>query len=189
MLLMLTFTCAVMGCSSVVSHHPIGNTPVVLVPEDWEGIWVIEDGVAFIKVFDSAQGVVRMAWVEEEDQDFRLRTITVKLMEGNAWQYWNIIAVDGTAIEEEYLWGKLEKHEQEIVVWFPELQPFKEAINAHTIQGEVREERQTGGMVITRKVLLHDSPQHILSVIEAHDTCIYFQCDDPGVLRRFGEEP
>lgn len=109
-----------------------------------------------------------MVWIEDEDHEFRLRTMTVKLMEGNKWQYWNIIAIDGAAVEAEYLWGKVEKHGQEVFFWLPALQPFKEAINAQTFQGELSEERQTDGMVISSKILLQDTPQHILSVIEAH---------------------
>jgi len=36
------------GCSTVVSQRPVGEMPVALNPEEWEGAWITPEGAPVV---------------------------------------------------------------------------------------------------------------------------------------------
>jgi hypothetical protein len=56
---------SLIGCESVLTTQPIGNTVVQLSPEQWQGTWLShEGGVATITVLDKDNGLLQASQIE-----------------------------------------------------------------------------------------------------------------------------
>ena len=56
------------GCDEVVTSSPLGETPVAVSEDDWEGMWVSDGGAIAIKVLDEARGELLVSFIEPDKE-------------------------------------------------------------------------------------------------------------------------
>lgn len=180
---------SVTGCSDVVSKHIVGNEPSVLHPEEWDGIWISEENALISRVRDPEQGIIQIAWIDDENDGFQMHTLTCKILKGNEWQFWNVIATDNEPVDEYYSWGRIEKDKMEIVLWIPDVEAFKEAVEKQKIQGEIEKYESDDFFfkISTEKVKLHDTSHKIVEFLETNTRDSYFFQEEALLLRKLGK--
>ena len=62
------------GCNAVYTSHPIGEKPVKLEVEDWEGTWLSADGFLVAKVTDSEMGILQVGFIGENKKGLEYET-------------------------------------------------------------------------------------------------------------------
>jgi hypothetical protein len=77
------------GCSAVLSTRPIGEQPLVLVAEEWDGTWTDSEDFLEIRVVDAEQGRLEAAWIEKDDEGFELERIEVLIRQSGETTFAN----------------------------------------------------------------------------------------------------
>ena len=188
-----TAVLAASACTRVTVTEPIGETPVLLESEDWEGLWsVIEDGdtgFLLIEVVDAANGELRVRNVATDpDSD----TTTVFLREGGGWTFAS--ARDADDSDDIFEWARVDRDNQRILYWEPVTSRFAELVREGLLPGTVQErelQRPPGstGEPVTelRGVTLSGlQPEHI-DLITSGDQGVLFDWDDPVIMIRMSD--
>ncbi len=125
------------ACAVVTSENIIGGAAVQLSPEAWNGMWRNEDTALHIKVVDAENGLVKIAWFEDKDNDLKPESITVQITKGEKWEYLTLL--DGSLYKdlEKYCWGRIEKEGERILFWLPDPERFELAVQSDILQGKV----------------------------------------------------
>lgn len=170
------------GCANVVSQHPIGTESYTASPDTWDGTWLSEGEFIKIKVIDAANGIVRLAWVEEKDNDFKFESFTCQIRKSKDGLYVNVQAKPDDSLSGFYYWGKLKKEDHKILFWLPSVTAFNEASEAGKIQAIIeREDPDKSGNRRIKNIKLVDDPQVISDLVEG-DSGKYLDLEDPVVL-------
>ncbi|MBU1694052.1 MAG: hypothetical protein KKC51_08825 [Verrucomicrobia bacterium] len=124
------------GCSAVYSPHPVGTTPANIQPYEWEGTWLHSDGTFTVKVLDGSNGVLKIGWVGTEPHDLKYESTKIFLREGGGWTFASLEIADASN-STRYIWGKIAKNKNQVVVWGPDLAAFKTVVENDEIPGVV----------------------------------------------------
>ena len=124
------------ACNPVYVDSPIGETPLVLDPEEWEGTWRVEDDVILVDVLDSENGILRLAGVEKsEDGELEIEAITIYLRDGGDWIFASL--EDDNEGEPRYLWGVLRRSGDQVLELDPDRTKFRALVEAGTLPGRL----------------------------------------------------
>jgi hypothetical protein len=124
------------ACSVVYVLEPVGETPLVLDPEDWEGAWLLDDDVARIDVLDSENGILRIAGLEEDsDGELEIEAFTVHLREGGDWIFASVEVEDDE--ERGYLWGVVRHNGGQILALTPDIEKFRALVESGLLPGRL----------------------------------------------------
>lgn len=124
------------ACSPVYVDEPIGETPLVLDPEDWEGTWMVEDDAILVDVLDSESGILRISGIEKKkDGELEVEAFTIHLRESGDW----ILASleDDYEGEPRYLWGAIRRRGEQILQLDPDRTKFRALVEAGTLPGRL----------------------------------------------------
>lgn len=167
------------ACDVVLSTHPVGNEPVTLAAEEWQGTWITDDGAITLVVPDGPPGRLQLAWIEVKNEP-ELQTALVHVRSTGGWLFGSFEDEEAEKGQElaRYIWGRLVKDEGTILFWLPREERFRELVEAGVLPGEVDED----GDVLLAKL----GPQH-LAIIASEDRGALFEWDDPTILRRLGD--
>jgi len=170
------------ACDVVLSTDPVGNEPVTLAAEEWQGTWITDDGAITLVVPEGPPGRLLLAWIEVRDKP-ELETALVHVRSAGGWIFGSF--EDNEGKEEgagqrpaRYIWGRLVKDEGKILFWLPREERFRELVEAGVLPGEVDED----GDVLLGKL----GPEH-LAVVTSEDRGGLFAWEDPTILRRLGD--
>jgi hypothetical protein len=72
---------ALTGCHAVYTEQPIGATPAKLDPKTVNGLWIWDNGAMMVKVADPEKGRLALAWIDDKNDTFTLRTTTAFVRE------------------------------------------------------------------------------------------------------------
>jgi len=154
------------GCNTVTSTHPVGQTPLEIKPEEWEQTWVHTDGAITLEVLDGEKGLLRVAWIEEE----QLKSGDIYLHSSGDWFFASFKE------DQAYLWFRIVKEENQILFWIPSFEKFKSLVEEGVLPGEIK----------NSNVLLGElGPQH-LDIIKSEEHGVLFHWDEPLVFSRVG---
>jgi hypothetical protein len=163
------------GCSMVTSSRPVGDTPVLLDPSDWEGTWTAADGgPVVVRVEDARKGRLRLAWMEG-DREMALKTADVMLLKAGTWHFANL-REETKEGPPAYLFARVKKEKGLLIIWPPRPEQFARLINDKVLPGTVSKE----------KILLGElGPEH-MKIIVSEDRGVLFDWGNPIVLIRTG---
>ena len=135
MLLAAALAVILSGCVTVVAPKPIGDEPMKLKAEEWEGIWLtywaLDEPVALtIRVADPAKGELELAWIEEDEGQLVLTSWDVQLRRTNGWVFASIKLEgedhpDPESGEDWYLFFRIKNEDgRQITAWVPDSDMF-----------------------------------------------------------------
>ncbi|PKN24583.1 MAG: hypothetical protein CVU64_21800 [Deltaproteobacteria bacterium HGW-Deltaproteobacteria-21] len=130
---------AVSGCAAVSSIEPVGERPKELIVDQWDGTWIHRNEAVTIKVLDMQKGLLRVAWVEEQNGIFKLESRDVELRESGEWIFGNVVEKQEPA---SYYWGLVQKDEGQIAVWLPDPAQFAKLVQTGSLPGKVEKENK-----------------------------------------------
>jgi len=138
------------GCGSVLSGKPMGENPVVLNPADWQGTWASDEIVLLTTVLDSEEGILQAAWLERYEEGARFETVTGSVRQTGDWYFLSMEHVPENADDEEnavsdeeptaYVWGRIDNNGRRAIVWWPNLEQFREAVRNGRLPGRIKED-------------------------------------------------
>jgi hypothetical protein len=163
------------GCDSVTSTALVGEKPVSLVAEEWDGTWLNAEGAVTLKVTDASQGKLRASWIEESGDELKLETWNIQIRSSGSWSFANVRDDgDDQEIEERYLFTRVKKDNRQILFWMPDTDAFTAAVKAGQLPGEISDSN----------VRLTALNADHLAVIKSDQRPTLFDWDEPLVLLR-----
>lgn len=172
----------VSGCSNVVSKYPIGEVLYTPSAATLDGTWYSNGEFIKIKVIDDKMGLVKLAWLEEQEKNFTLETITCTLMKSGETLYVNVLDESEKSLKGYYYWGKLKIEDDKILFWLPSFDAFEQAVAAKKVTASVEKTApdKAGKKRVTDIKLIND-PKVILDLIQ-DEQWKYFEYEDPIIL-------
>lgn len=161
------------ACSSVYSINPVGEKPVHLELDEWNGNWLGANGVMTIRVKDAEHGILQVAWIE----DMELLQYQVQLLESGDWVFFNLREEED---DDGYFWGRVKKDSNSIILWDPEISKFRTLVEAGTLPGEVKKSGKDNEY--DSDVILGELTVEHLQIITSEKNGVLFDWDDPLVL-------
>ena len=169
--LALTF-CA--GCDYVVSKRPVGESPVALEESEWKGTWLHGDGPITVRIADAKEGRLEVAWVEEKEGALVLESVDAWLRESGEWIFASFAGIDGDLDQAGYLWGRLVREEDQLLLWWPRPEQFRRLVEEGLLPGKIED----------GDVLLGDlEPEH-LAIVTSEEHGMLFAWDEPMTFHR-----
>jgi hypothetical protein len=161
------------ACNAVYMDEPIGETPLVLDPEEWEGDWLIDDDVIRVDVLDAENGILRAAGIEErEDEKLEIEAVTIHFRDGGDWILASVELEDDG--ETRFVWGVVQRNGEQILALDPDIAKFRALVGDGTLPGHVDGEDVYLGPLEAEHVALILSEEH----------GFLFTFDDFGVATR-----
>ena len=186
MLLAVALAVVLSGC--VVAPNPIGDEPIKLKAEEWEGIWLDEDdedGVLTIRVADAAKGELEVGWIEEDEDRLVLKSYLFQLRRTGGWVFANT-KLEGEdhpnpeSGEDWYYFLRIENEDGvQITAWQPDTDRFDALIEESALPGQV-------GSYYDNTYLGELEPEHMAMIMSTERPL--FGCEEPLVLRRIRTE-
>ena len=178
-LLMLTIS----GCNEVFTARPIGEKPIELKAEDWNGTWFNSEGDSCsLKVVDEKNGMLEIAQLGWEGKEAKVFTMELQLREwGNC--------VFATAISSSpensgprdkskggYLWARIKRDGNVLIFWQPDVDKFTSLVKNGKLPGKVNDSKDKTSKSVDLGEL---TPEHVK--IFASDV---YDWDNPLILMR-----
>ena len=163
----------VCGCSAVYTSRPIGDRPLNIADnkEAWEGAWLHSDGAITVKVVDGSNGVLRVGWVEKEEEGLKYESADVYLREHGKWKFASMRPA-GEAETNRYLWARIGGRGSQMLLWPPDPGKFRRLVLNGSLPGS------TNGS----NVVLGPLGSNHLDLIASETNGVLFVWDEPLVL-------
>jgi hypothetical protein len=179
------FSFTLSGCTTVMSTQPVGETPMVLVAEEWEGTRSDTEDFLEMRVIDAEGGRLEAAWIEGREDGFELERIEVVVRRsgdaifGNALEEADAEDEPGGKAEAETLYAffRLARDGEKLVIWWPEADAFRELVESGTLPGRVTEGKD---------VVLETLSAEQLALLSSNESAYLYGWKEPGVLFRPG---
>ena len=166
------------GCAVVTSENLIGDTAVQLSPEAWNGTWRNEETALQLKVIAPENGLLKIAWFEEKDNELQPESLTVQIRKGEQWEYLNLL--EGSLYKDlalaKYCWGRIEKEGKRLLFWLPNPERFERAVASDTLKGKVIKTKKENSP--STHIRLNASSRKLIQQIESSGG-EYFLWDKP----------
>ena len=125
------------GCSVAYVSQPLGETPLVLSADEWEGTWVHKEGALTIKVLDAKQGRIQVGWIESNQDRLKLLAYDIALYRSGDWVFGN---AKESPSSPNYLWARVKNEGGQITVWFPDMAQLERLVKEGVLPGAVDED-------------------------------------------------
>lgn len=175
------------GCSAIYSPVPVGEHPVVLSAEDWNGTWLADESIALIEVTDADNGKLKVAFVE----DMEMEVMEFIVRSSGEWMFSSMLDEEDTEDElskdknvdgqPRYLWGRIELDGNKILLWEPDIPRFKTLIEAGKIPGKIEESEGFGG----GNIYLGELTREHYKIITSGSEGVLVDWENPVILIRF----
>ena len=163
------------GCDAVWSPEPLGDTVLTLEAEEWQGTWLASDMVITTTVLDRDKGLLQVAWIERGEKGADLELIEGSIRASGELVFANILDSNEN-VETRYSWLLLDKSDNALKVWAPNLEQFKAMVTKGDLPGAVTEDGVVLGKLTSEHLELIGRPSSNL-----------LDWKDPGVFTRVGD--
>ena len=172
------------GCTFVTTQHPLPSAPEPIDRDKFEGAWLSEEEVIFIRF--AASGVARLAGLDWQDDRFQMLQGEMIITRGKKGNYLSVRFQEEGKWQDRYYLIQYEFTDQgDLLLWFPNEDVFSEAVEDGMLAGEVKPEAHRDDIFIT------DAPEKVLRFIENPGSLRLFNTDQPLILKKIktGKEP
>jgi hypothetical protein len=169
------------GCEAVYTPKPLGDEVVTLVPAEWQGTWLAPDMVITTTVLDGAAGRLQTAWIERGPAGVTLEVVEGSIRSTGDWTFANILddaeaeaqaeargdapadaegEVPGAeqGIEPRYVWVRVEKGDNHLTVWSPNVEQFKILVGDGRLPGRVTDDGVVLGELTPEQLRMINDP-------------------------------
>ena len=153
------------ACKPVYTTEPIGERVHSLHPENWDGTWIHSEGSFEVKVIDEERGLLRVAWIDN----------AANTVESGLWLF---ASMKDREKREYYLWGRIKKRKDQIILWIPDTPKFARLVKEGLLPGTV----QSNG-----EVILGQLTRDHLKTITSSKEGVLLAWESPVVLFRLAE--
>jgi hypothetical protein len=122
------------GCNAVYSDKPVGETPVVVTPEEWEGTWAHKEGAVTVAVSDGAKGLLDVGWVEKKQGQLVFEHYRVQLLQSGRWMFGS---TEDSKRPAHFVWGSIEKDGEQLILWTPNVARVRELVATGELRGRL----------------------------------------------------
>lgn len=160
------------GCESVLTTQPMGDTVVQLNPEQWQGTWLHHEVVVTITVLDKDSGLLQASWIEGQKDGVGMEVAkgTVRATGDTTF----FVTRDENQ-QELFQWARIEKGDNYLIMWSPNVEQFKVLIETGKLPGKVTEDG----------VLLDELKPEIIGMIDDPSANL-LEWKDPDIFIRIG---
>jgi len=133
------------SCTTVTVNKPVGEIPLKLDADEWEGSWgKMNDGEWIdisrpeeivglpTKVMAGDEGILQFTEIEKGEE----RTFNIFLHRSGKWSFLSIKPADQED-DEDYLWGRMKKEKNLVMIWLPDPEKFAALVKDGTLPGKV----------------------------------------------------
>ena len=175
---------ALAGCE-VASVEPMGGVPVSIEAEDWEGLWVSDDGSNWgvVRVVNASEGELEIGYVGFDEEKFLLETNAVYVRTAAtdiAVQKAMFVSMNDED-PDLFIWGLLRKNDDEVEIQLPVASRFRELVENGTLPGRVEEG-------IIDSVILEELTVEHLAFISSTDETLWKPRVPETTLRRYASD-
>jgi len=160
------------GCYGVYSDQLVGDKPVVLVSDEWEGTWIHKDGAVTVAVTNKSHGLLQVGWVEKKQGNLEFESYRVELRQSGQWVFGNVRDPEQP---KRVLWARVRKEGNQVTLWIPDRARFEEMVRQRQIEGKV----DTPGEDV---MLIGFGPETVGRLLADHG--LPLQWDEPLVFQR-----
>lgn len=161
------------GCEAVYSPQPLGDTAVALDPAEWQGTWLAPDTVIITTVLDGEVGRLQTAWMERGPEGAKMEVVEGSIRATGEWTFANMLddkrdAEQPAAGENEgetpadsepvYSWLRLQKGQNHLTVWSPNVEQFKLFVGDGRLPGRVTDDGVVLGVLTPAQLALINDP-------------------------------
>ena len=164
------------GCAEVFTSAPLGETPIAVSSEDWEGIWIGPEETYVIQVIDEETGTFLVSTLDPEKSPPEVEPMEFQLSKTGGWYFGNWEVEPG-----EFSWVRVKREGESILVWFADAERFIELVDQGVLPGEVR---SRGGSGSSGEVFIGPLTEEHLDIITESTEGILFIWDEPLQLHR-----
>lgn len=127
------------GCDTVTSLNQVGQLPLPLVKEQWQGAWLVENDVVHIKVIDESKGHMLLYVVDVDAgvPDKVVQSYKVYVRKSSSSHYLNLLDNDPSV--EGYFFAKFKRDDNQIQLWLPANKSIHKAVKSGTISGKTNQ--------------------------------------------------
>jgi hypothetical protein len=143
------------GCATVMTTRPMGETVVQLSSEHWEGTWLNQEVVVTTIVLDEENGLLQAAWIERQEDDTEMQVAkgTIRAT-GNV----TFIVAEDENQKDLFHWARINKEDNYLVMWSPNVEQFKTLINDGKLPGKVTDDGVVLDDVTPETIKMIDDP-------------------------------
>jgi len=171
---------ALYGCPAVYVDRPIGEDPIKLDAADWDGTWIGSDAALVIRVKDGENGILQIAWIETEGEQFIMKTGTAYVRQSSGQTL--ISLRDEETTTTRYLWGVLSRTDEQMVVLAPNPDKFAALLESGRLPGRI--DPCSNDKTADCDVYLESLEPLHLELILSEEEGFLFDWSEPLVLRR-----
>lgn len=132
------------GCYGVYSTQVVGEKPLVLEPEKWEGTWVHRDVAITAVVMDKARGLLEVGWTEKKQGKLVFEKHRVELRQSGKWIFGNVRHAERPKLT---VWSRVQVDGDQIILWMPDRNRFEAMVRNRSIEG--RNEKTGEDVILT----------------------------------------
>ena len=171
--ILLIFITLICSCSSIRSIHKLGEEPYMLNAEEWEGTWIAGDEAYTVKVVNWQSSI----FVDSTSSEIEVMSIeNDKIVKHNFFikqtgsnTYGNLVTK-----EKHYIFVKFKKRKNEIIIWLPNFDMMKEAIDSKKLAGVVKD----------KDVLLKSDEKVFNTFFTDNEDQMLFKYEEPFIFRK-----
>jgi hypothetical protein len=166
------------ACDTVESTVPMGLEPATLSPEDWDGLWLTDEGVLAITVTDESAGKLTVSALDQNSRSatapHELETAEVTVRRSGDWLFANFPSDESP----NWGWLRVKLEGDRLIAWGPDAGAFRSLVSRGLLPGRIDDERDP--MMITLDPLTPAQDEMIRSGAEG----VLMEWDSPRVLVR-----
>lgn len=125
------------GCESVLTTRPMGETVVQLIPEQWQGTWLHHEVIVTTTVLDKDNGLLQASWIERRGDGTEMQVAKGAVRATGDMTFF--VAKDENQ-KELFQWARVEKGDNYLIMWSPNVEQFKILIKDQKLPGKVTED-------------------------------------------------
>ncbi len=163
------------ACSAVFVAEPLGDTVVILNPDEWQATWLSDEVVVTTTVLDADKGLIQAAWIERRPAGAELETTEAYLRSSGDILYGNVKDVNEQG-ETRYVWLRINKSPRRLTFFKPDIEQFQSLIEAGQFPGKVIEDGIVLGTLIAQHIKMINSPSSQL--LEWEDPVVFIRIAD-----------
>jgi hypothetical protein len=166
------------ACDRVESTVPMGLEPATLSPEDWDGLWLGDEGVVAITVTDEIAGKLTVSVLEQTGRSatppHELETAEATVRRSGDWLFANFPSDESP----NWAWVRVKLEGDRLIGWGPSAAAFRSLVSRGLLPGRIDD--VGGSMMITLDPLTPAQDQMIRSGSEG----VLMDWESPVVLVR-----